>query len=73
MMLNYANQLVMQAKTAGKKAPLAEDAVRSGDPSRMIDVFIRRGSEATGSRHSLGAAEEFRIIRFGGLSALLED
>jgi LmbE family N-acetylglucosaminyl deacetylase len=73
MMLNYANQLVMQARTAGKKAPLAEDALRSGDPSRMIDLFIRRGSQGTGARYALEAAEEFRIIRFGGLSALLED
>jgi hypothetical protein len=39
----------------------------------MIDLFIRRGSQGTGARYDLEAAEEFRIIRFGGLSALLED
>jgi hypothetical protein len=39
----------------------------------MIDLFIRRGSQGTGVRYELEAAEEFRIIRFGGLSALLED
>jgi LmbE family N-acetylglucosaminyl deacetylase len=72
-MLNFAHQLVLQARTGGRRVPLAERALERGDPSELVETLVRRGTRATGARHGLEAAEEFRVVRFGGLQDLLDD
>ena len=72
MMTNFANQLSMQARTGGWELPLADEVLATGDVRPLIESMVRAGSAATGSAHGLAAAEEFRVVRFGGLSAYLE-
>jgi hypothetical protein len=72
MMRNYANQLCLQARTGGWDLPLAEQAVASGDVRPFLEPLVRAGSARTGERYGLGAAEEFRIVTYGGLEPLLE-
>lgn len=67
MLTNMANQLRLQAETAGLRVPLAERAL-AGDLRPLFEDLIRRSARATGARHGLGAAEEFRVVRLGGLS-----
>ena len=33
----------------------------------FMEPLIRAGAQATGRRHGLVMAEEFRVVRFGGL------
>lgn len=72
MMRNFANQLVLQARTGGWALPIAEDAVVSGDVSPLMELLVRAGAARTGEHHGLTAAEQFRIVRYGGLMELLE-
>ena len=72
MMLNYLNQLRLQADTGGWQLPIIEQGIADGDPTEVVAMLVRAGSERTGARHGIAAAEEFRIVTFGGMSALLE-
>jgi hypothetical protein len=38
----------------------------------LVAMLVRAGSQRTGARHGVAAAEEFRIVTFGGMSALLD-
>ncbi len=70
-MRNFVNQLRLQAATGGWTVPLLDDAFESGDLDDLIEMLIRGGATSTGERHGLEAAEEFRVVRFGGLESLL--
>lgn len=70
-MRNFANQLRLQARTGGWDVPMIDEARASGDVSALIEMFVLGASSATGERHQLAAAEEFRVVRFGGLEAVL--
>ena len=72
MMLNFLNQLRLQARTGGWRVEAIEQALASGDPSAVLRQLVRAGSERVGSRYGIAAAEEFRVVRFGGMSALLD-
>jgi LmbE family N-acetylglucosaminyl deacetylase len=72
MLRNYANQLVLQARTGGWELPLAADAARSGDVAPLIEPLLHAEAAAVGARYGLAAAEELRVVTFGGLGALLE-
>jgi LmbE family N-acetylglucosaminyl deacetylase len=72
MMLNYFNQLRLQAATGGWRLPAVERALDDGDIEELLPRLLRAGSERLGERYGLGAAEEFRIVTFGGMSDLLE-
>ncbi len=72
MMRNFANQLRLQADTGGWQLPLADEAVATGDVRPLLEPLIRAGAHRTGADHGLEAAEEFRVVRFGGLQALLD-
>jgi LmbE family N-acetylglucosaminyl deacetylase len=72
MMRNYANQLCLQARTGGWDLPLAEAAVATGDVRPLLEPLVRAGAARTGERYRLGAAEEFRVVTYGGLEPLLE-
>ena len=67
MLTNMANQLRLQAETAGLRVPLAERAL-AGDLEPLFRDLIGRSARACGARHGLAAAEEFRVVRLGGLS-----
>jgi len=70
MMRNMVHQLRLQARTAGLTVPDLETAWESGDLRPIIDRVVRAGAASTGMRHGLGFAEEFRVVRFGGLGPL---
>jgi LmbE family N-acetylglucosaminyl deacetylase len=71
MLLNYINQLRLQARTGGWEVPALDAAARDGDVS-LVGSLVREGTRRTGERHGLAFAEEFRVVRFGGLEGLLE-
>lgn len=66
MMRHFAHQLVLQARTGGHRLPLAE-AAAAGNLRELLEPMLVAGARATGARHGLEAAEEYRVIRFGGL------
>ena len=70
-MRNMVHQILLQARTGGLELPAVERAL-TGPLEPLIDHLVRSGSAATGERHGLGFAEEFRVVRFGGLQAALE-
>ena len=72
MMTNFANQLCLQAATGGWDLPLAASVVATGDIRPMMEALVAAGAAATGAAHGVGAAEEFRIVTFGGLAGYLE-
>jgi LmbE family N-acetylglucosaminyl deacetylase len=72
MLTNYANQLVLQARTGGWRLPIAEAVLAGGDVRELMEPLLRAGAANTGARHGVAAAEEFRVVRYNGLEALLE-
>ena len=72
MMTNFANQLVLQADTGGWDLPVARDVTSGGDVRDLLEPLVRAGAARTGARHGCAAVEEFRVVRFGGLHALLD-
>ena len=62
--------------TAGRKPVRAVDdvslSVASGEVRPFLEPLVRAGSARTGERYGLVAAEEFRIVTYGGLEPLLE-
>ena len=71
MLRNYVNQVRMQARTGGWALPLLDDVAAGGDLRPFVEMLIRGGARQVGQRHDLDAAEEFRVVRFGGLEGLL--
>ncbi len=71
-MRNFVHQLRLQANTGGWTVPLLDEAFESGELDQVIEMLVRGGAASTGVRHGLTAAEEFRVVRFGGLLPLLE-
>jgi LmbE family N-acetylglucosaminyl deacetylase len=72
MMLNFFNQLRLQARTGGWDIPMINDALYSGSIDDVLPRLLRAATERVGAAHGLAAAEEFRVVRFGGLTELLE-
>ena len=72
MLTNFAPQLVLQAETGGWELPLAADVVSTGEVRPMIEPLMRAGAASTGARHGVSAGEEFRIVTFGGMAAVLD-
>ncbi len=70
MLKNFVNQLRMQARTGGWTVPIFDDAA-TNDLRPLMELFLTGQASATGQRHGLTAAEEFRVVRFGGLSGML--
>jgi LmbE family N-acetylglucosaminyl deacetylase len=66
MLRHYVHQLRLQARTGGHTIDVLERA-RDGDLRPFMDSLIRGGARSTGKRHGLEFAEEFRVVRFGGL------
>jgi LmbE family N-acetylglucosaminyl deacetylase len=72
MMTNFANQLAMQARTGGWELPLAEHACASGEVRPLLELLLRAGAARVGATCGLAAGEEFRVVTFGGMQALLD-
>ena len=72
MMRNFFNQLRLQADTGGWRLPAIEEALASGDVTEVLSRLVRAGSERPGATYGVGAAEEFRVVTFGGLHGLLD-
>lgn len=68
---NFVNQLRMQATTGGWRVPALDEALE-GDLRPLMEQMIRAGAVAVGERYGMKAAEEFRVVRFGGMDRLLE-
>ena len=72
---NFARQLQLQAQTGGWRIPELDAAVESHTPDQLRSVMERlvsAGATRTGERYGVGAAEEFRMVRFGGMEAMLD-
>ena len=72
MMLNFFNQLRLQADTGGWRLPRVDDALAAGDVAEVLALLLRAGSEGLGAKYGVGAAEEFRVVTFGGMQGLLD-
>ena len=72
MMRNFFNQLRLQADTGGWRLPAVEEALAVGDVSAVLSSMLRAGSEGLGATYGVGAAEEFRVVTFGGMQRLLD-
>jgi LmbE family N-acetylglucosaminyl deacetylase len=72
MLTNFAHQLVLQADTGGWELPLAADVVSTGEVRPMIEPLLRAGAARVGATHGVGVGEEFRIVVFGRMTALLD-
>jgi hypothetical protein len=70
MLRHYVHQLRLQARTGGHVIAALEDA-QHGELHDLFERLIVGGARAAGSRHGLTLAEEFRVIRFGGLEHAL--
>lgn len=72
MMLNFFNQLRLQADTGGWTIPAVDDALAAGSVDDLLPQLLRSAAERLGAAHGLGAAEEFRVVTFGGMEGLLD-
>jgi LmbE family N-acetylglucosaminyl deacetylase len=72
MVLNFFNQLRLQAHTGGWRIPALDDALETGDVTAALPRMLRAGGERLGDRYGVGAAEEFRVVTFGGMHGLLD-
>ena len=69
---HIAHQLQMQARTGGWRAePI--DRAAAGDLPTLFADLLTRGAARVGAAHGLAAAEEFRVVRLGGLGGWLEE
>ncbi len=67
-----ANQLRIQARTGGWAVPMLDDAATGGDLRPLVDHLLRHRAAASAAPFGLTAAEQFRVVRFGGLQSLLD-
>ncbi|HEX9260306.1 MAG TPA: PIG-L family deacetylase [Acidimicrobiales bacterium] len=66
MLRNVVNQLQMQARTGGYRVRALDEA-RHGDLRALLEPLLRGAAARTGGAYGLVAAEEFRVVRFGGM------
>jgi len=68
MLRHFVNQVRLQARTGGHADVVEKmQQVLQGDLRPFMEPLLRAGAQATGKRHGLAFAEEFRVVRFGGL------
>lgn len=72
MMLNFFNQLRLQADTGGWTIPAVDEALTVGSVEDLLPRLLRSSAERLGSTYGIGAAEEFRVVTFGGMEGLLD-
>ncbi len=72
MLRNFVNQLRLQARTGGWRIPML-DSAQDGDLHDLVAMLLTRSSQSIGKHYGIIAAEEFRVVRFGGLEPFLEN
>lgn len=72
MMRNFMQQLQMQARSGGWRIDAVDRALTTDDVEPLLAQLVRVASAQVGERHGLDVAEEFRVVRFGGLQPLLD-
>ncbi|MBI5667648.1 MAG: PIG-L family deacetylase [Chloroflexi bacterium] len=72
MMRNTLNQLKLQLATWGRRVPLLDAAVESGDLRDMLSVWVKSRARHWGQQYGLDYAEVYRVERFGGLEAFCQ-
>lgn len=72
MMLNFFNQLRLQADTGGWSIAAIDDALAAGRVDDLLARLLRSASGRVGAEYGVEAAEEFRIVTFGGMQGLLD-
>jgi LmbE family N-acetylglucosaminyl deacetylase len=70
MLGNLVRQLHLMGRTDGRTLPDVRDI--DADLPQLIRDMVQAGSRAAGLRHGLGAAEEFRRVRFSGMEPLVD-
>jgi LmbE family N-acetylglucosaminyl deacetylase len=72
MLRNFVSQLRLQAQTGGWTVDMLDEIAAGGDLAPLMNMLLRGGARQVGQRHGLAAAEEFRVVRFGGLEGFLQ-
>lgn len=72
MMLNFFHQLRLQAATGGWRLPAVDEALAAGEVAGLLPGLLRAASEGLGRRYGVAAAEEFRVVTFGGMQGVLD-
>jgi LmbE family N-acetylglucosaminyl deacetylase len=72
MLRNFFNQMRLQAATGGWSVPVLDDIANGGAIAPLVELMLSAQAQSVGARHGVLAAEEFRVVRFGGMEALLE-
>jgi LmbE family N-acetylglucosaminyl deacetylase len=72
MLRNVINQLRMQARTGGWIIPALDEIAGGADMAPFVEAMLGAQARDTGAKYDLPAAEEFRVVRFGGLTDVLE-
>jgi LmbE family N-acetylglucosaminyl deacetylase len=72
MLTHFAHQLRLQAATGGWDLPPADAVVATGEVRPFMEPLLRAGAARTGEAYGLAAAEEFRVVTYGGLGGVLE-
>ena len=69
MLGHLVHQLRLMARTAGRDIGDVDDLV--DDPSELVRLLVPAGAARVGERYGLSAAEEFRVVRYSGLSDVI--
>jgi LmbE family N-acetylglucosaminyl deacetylase len=72
MLRNLVNQIRMQADTGGWDIPMLDEIAAGGPLRPFVEMMLRSVAERVGRTHGLGAAEEFRVVRFNGMTGFLD-
>jgi LmbE family N-acetylglucosaminyl deacetylase len=72
MMRNTFNQLKLQAQTWGRRLPLLDDAIKSGNLRPMMSVWLKQRAGRLGAQYGMPFAEAYRVDRFGGAEGLFQ-
>jgi LmbE family N-acetylglucosaminyl deacetylase len=72
MLRNLINQLRMQARTGGWTIPALDEIAGGADMAPFVAAMLTAQARDIGATYNLPAAEEFRVVRFGGMMEMLE-
>lgn len=74
MLANMIHGFRMQLHTWGRRVEWLDESAR-GNPHELVATFLQAQAKATGEKYGLpqgSLAEEFRLVRFGGLEELFQ-
>ncbi len=72
MMRNTLNQLKLQANTWGRRIPLLDEAIETGNLHDMLSVWVRARARKWGEQFGMEYAEVYRVDRFGGMEEFFQ-